>query len=169
MDSATEQAAGCQAQPTENHRWLLQLVGDWTYASDAFMGPDQPRQTFHGTERVRALGELWILGEGSMGTPGEGEDRMLLTLGYDPAQQCFVGSWIGSMMTHHWTYTGQLDAARKVLTLDAEGPDMSGAGGTAKYQDIIELDGDKRVLRSRMLGADGQWLEFMVAHYTRVK
>ena len=40
----------------------------------------------------------------------------------------------------------------------------------AKYQDVIEFKSDDhRVLTSRTLGDDGQWREFMTAHYRRKK
>jgi hypothetical protein len=61
---------------------------------------------------------------------------------------------------------GGLDAAERVLTLDAEGPDMAAEGKTAKYRDVIELKtDDHRVLTSHMLGDDGTWHQFMTAHY----
>lgn len=96
---------------------------------------------------------------------------MMLTLGYDPAKGCFVGTWVGSMMTHLWVYDGFLDETGKVLTLEAEGPDMSGAGGKmAKYRDVITMESDDhRVLTSHMLGVDGKWQPFMTAHYRRRK
>ena len=73
------------------------------------------------------------------------------------------------MMTHLWRYDGSLDAAGRILTLDTEGPSWTG-DGTAKYKDIIEIvSDDHRTLTSRMLGDDGQWNEFMKAHYRRVK
>lgn len=91
-----------------------------------------------------------------------------MTLGYDPQQKRFVGNFIGSMMTHMWIYNGTLDAAGKVLTLDTEGPDFSGGPTLVKYQDIIEfLSDDHRVLKSRLQDKDGNWNEFMAAHYRR--
>jgi hypothetical protein len=70
------------------------------------------------------------------------------------------------MMTHLWIYEGSLDG--NTLTLDCEGPTMTGDGGTARYQDIIELESDDhRILRSRMFGQDGQAQVFMTAHYRR--
>ena len=91
-----------------------------------------------------------------------------MTLGYDPARKRFVGTFIGSMMTHLWVYDGALDAAGKVLTLDAEGPTSPAEGKMAKYQDIIEFKSDDhRVLSSQMLGDDGKWHHFMTANYRR--
>lgn len=72
------------------------------------------------------------------------------------------------MMTHLWVYEGTLDAGGKVLTLDTEGPGMSGDGKMVKYQDVITLvSDDHRILTSRMKGEDGNWIAFMTAHYRR--
>jgi hypothetical protein len=83
----------------------------------------------------------------------------------------FVGTWVGSMMTHMWVYDGALDEAGKVLTLESEGPDMSPdavPGRMLLYRDVIELvSDDHRVLRSYARGADGQWQHFMTTHYRR--
>ena len=93
-----------------------------------------------------------------------------MTLGYDPQRRRFVGTFIGSMMTHLWVYDGVLDAAEKVLTLDTEGPDMAVEGKIAKYKDVIEFKSDDhRVLTSHVLGDDGKWHGFMTAHYRRRK
>jgi hypothetical protein len=102
--------------------------------------------------------------------PGGGTATMMMTLGYDPQKQRYVGTWIGSMMTHLWVYDGTLDVAGSVLTLDAEGPSRVTEGKMAKYQDVMELKSeDHRVLTSRILGDDGQWREFMTANYRRTK
>ena len=92
----------------------------------------------------------------------------VITLGYDPAKQRFVGTFIASMMTHLWPYEGSLRG--DVLTLDSEGPSFSGDGSMVKYQDIVEIKDDNHwILKSRMPGEDGKWLEFMTAHYRRTK
>jgi hypothetical protein len=74
-------------------------------------------------------------------------------------------------MDHLWIYDGELDRTGKILTLSAEGPDCSGtdtSGKMAKYRDVIEFKSDDhRVLTSHMLGDDGEWHEFMTAHYRR--
>jgi hypothetical protein len=94
----------------------------------------------------------------------------IMTLGYDPQAKRFVGTFIASMMTYLWIYNGSLDAAGKVLTLDAEGPDFSGGPNLVKYQDSIEfVNDDHRILRSQLLGPDGKWNHFMTAHYRRRK
>jgi hypothetical protein len=155
-------------EPTSQHRWLHQLLGDWTCESTADMGAGEAPMQGTGTEHVRALGGLWVLGEGTGTMPGSDTGYMLMTLGYDPAKEVFVGSWVGSMMTHMWVYRGTLDAAQKVLTLDTEGPSEKGDGSTARYRDTITLvSPDERTLTSASLQPDGSWKQFMQATYRR--
>jgi hypothetical protein len=151
-----------KAEPQKEHQWLQILVGEWTLEDDKAPG--------QWTESVRSLHGLWILAEGQGEMPGGGAATTVMTLGYDPQKKRYVGTWIGSMMTHLWIYDGELDATGKILTLNSEGPDMSGEGKMVKYRDVIELKSDDhRVLTSHMLGEDGQWNQFMTAHYRRKK
>jgi hypothetical protein len=93
---------------------------------------------------------------------------MQITLGYDPDAQRFRGTFVGSMMTYLWTYDGSLDAEERVLTLDAEGPNMAEPGKMSRYQDIVELvDADERRLSSRIQMPDGSWQQFMTVRYQR--
>jgi hypothetical protein len=156
------------AEPQKEHLWLHRLIGAWTYEADCSMGPDQPPAKSTGSETVRSLGGLWVLCEGQGEMPGGGPATTIMTLGYDPQKRRYVGTWVGSMMTHLWAYEGELDAAAKALTLTAEGPSMTAEGKTAKYRDVIEFKSDDhRVLTSHLLGDDGQWHQFMTASYRR--
>ncbi|HEY9664244.1 MAG TPA: DUF1579 domain-containing protein [Allocoleopsis sp.] len=164
----TEQTATMPAQPQKEHQWLQKLVGEWTYEIEPMMGSDQPNEKSTGTETVRSLGELWILAEGQGEMPCGGSATTLMTLGYNPQKQRYVGTWVGSMMTHLWVYDGELDASETVLTLYNEGPAMSGEDKIARYKDVIEFKrNDHRVMTSHMLREDGQWQQFMTAHYWR--
>jgi len=157
-------------EPQKEHRWLQQLVGEWTFEGEAMMGPDASPAKFNGKESVRSLGGLWFLAEGEGGMPEGGTSSTIATLGYDPQKKRFVGTFIGSMMTNLWVYDGALDAAEKVLTLDTEGPSMAGDGTMAKYKDIIEIkSNDQRTLTSRVQGSDGQWTQIMTMTYRRTK
>ena len=156
-------------EPTQEHRWLHQLVGEWTFETSCNMGPDQPPMKSKGKESVRSLDGLWTIGEGEGAMPGGDASKTVITLGYNPQQKQFVGSFIAGCMTHLWPYTGTLDATGKVLTLDSEGPSFANDGTMAKYQDIIEFHGDKhRTLKSQYQDADGHWVPFMHADYHRV-
>ncbi len=155
-------------KPQKEHQWLEKLVGDWTYESEASMGPDKPAEILRGTETVRSIGGLWIVAEGKGECPGEGPGVTVLTIGFDPAKNRFIGTWVGSMMANMWIYEGSLDASGKKLALMTEGPSMSGDNKTIQYRDEIEwVDDNRRLLISSMQGDDGNWVSFMTSTYHR--
>jgi hypothetical protein len=155
-------------KPQREHQWLQQLVGEWTWDNECIMGPDQPPMKSSGTDSVRSLGGLWVISDWDSEMPDGGKAHCIMTLGFDPAKQRFVGTFIGSMMTYLWNYDGSLDEANKVLTLNAEGPNFAGDGKMAQYQDIIEIkSANERTLSSQVLGEDGKWTRFMTATYRR--
>jgi hypothetical protein len=159
-----------QAEPQKEHHWLQKLVGEWTMEGEFNMGPDQPPMKSEATEVVRSLGGLWFIAEGQGDMPDGGTCCTVMTLGYDPRTKRYVGTWIGSPMTHLWIYDGELDASGKVLTLNADGPSFTDQTKMAKYKDVIEIKSDDhRILTSHALGDDGKWTQFMTAHYRRVK
>lgn len=157
------------AKPQQQHQWLQQLVGDWEYTMTAVMGEDGAEETHKGTETVSSLGGLWIVGEGTCpGTEDGATGVNILTLGYDPAQSAFIGTWVGSMMTNMWVYRGQLDSTGKILTLDTTGPSWTDPTKTQAYRDIVEVvDANTRYLRSETQQEDGTWNRFMTSKYTR--
>ncbi|HEU4888345.1 MAG TPA: DUF1579 domain-containing protein [Thermoanaerobaculia bacterium] len=156
-------------EPQKEHQWLARLVGDWSMEGEANMGPGTP-ETFKGTESARSIGGLWVIVEGEGAMPGGGTSTSMMTLGYDPQKKRFVGSFLGSMMTNLWIYEGTLDADGRVLTLDTEGPGMSGDGTLAKYKDSIEFKSDdERVMTSQVQGADGTWTQIMTMTSRRKK
>ena len=155
-----------KADVQKEHLWLSKFVGDWSMEAECLMGLAQPPVKTTGTQTVRMLGNLWMVGEGEGECPDGTMAKSIITLGYAPEKQRFVGTFIASMMTHLWPYEGTLDG--NVLTLDSEGPNFSGDGSTVKYQDVVEhVDDDHWILRSRMPGEDSKWVEFMTAHYRR--
>jgi uncharacterized protein DUF1579 len=162
-----------KVEPQKEHKWLERLVGTWNYESDSDMGPGQPPSKFSGTEVVRTLGFVWVICEGKGEMPGGGTGLTVMTLGYDTPKKRFVGTFIGSMMTHLWIYDGALDAGGTKLVLDSEGPSFAPdapPGTMAKYKDTIEFKSDnERTLSSSYLGPDGKWHSFMTASYKRVK
>lgn len=154
------------AEPQKEHRWLEQLLGEWSVTSDMPEASGDDSQPW--IERVRSLHGLWVVAEAEGEMPGGGGATTIMTLGYDPRRQCYVGTWIGSMMTHMWVYEGTLDDSGKVLTLDCEGEDFEQPGRMTRYQDIISIESpDHRLLTARMQAADGSWKQVMQADYRR--
>jgi hypothetical protein len=93
----------------------------------------------------------------------------VMTLGFDSRTRRFVGTWIGSMMTHLWLYDGELDAGETSLIQYSDGPDMAVPDRLTKVQDVIEIVSDDHWrLSSQMLGDDGRWQAFMWMDYRRI-
>ncbi len=157
-------------EPLPEHQWLSRLVGEWVGDLECSMGPDQPPMKNQVVETVSSVGGLWTLGVGEGDGPDGSKMTSYMTLGYDPQKQRFVGTFIASCMTNLWIYNGTLDAEKKLLTLDTEGPNFSGEPGLVAYQDLIEfIDDDHRTLSSQTKGPDGTWVKFMTGHYYRKK
>lgn len=155
-------------EPNDHHRWLQRFLGEWTFESSCDAGPDTEPMTSKGRETITAYSDLWIVADAEGDLPGgAGSMTWRLTLGFNPATDRYTGSWIGSPVAHMFVYDGAREG--DAIVLDTKGPDMADPTKLADYQDIYELlADDKRALRSRMKGDDGNWIEFMRAEYTRV-
>lgn len=137
------------------------MVGEWTLASEG----ETPW-----VETCRPLGDIWIVIESRGRMPDGSAGQTLLTLGFDPKRQRFVGTWIGSMMTHMWVYDGTLDETGTELTLDCQGPDFFNPDNPEMiaFRDIVTLkDRHTRLLRSESQQPDGSWKKFMSMEYRR--
>ncbi len=156
-----------KATITEQHAWLHRLVGAW---ESEMPGPDGGAP-HRGTETVTLLGDAWVQFNGRGTMPDGSTAQMQLTLGYDPAHNAFVGTWIGSMMNHLWVYRGgTLDAAARVLSLPSIGPAFDGSGALISFRDEIEIvSDDERLLHGNCEQPDGRWTRFMTARYRRIR
>ena len=54
--------------------------------------------------------ELRRIGEGEGECPDGTMAKSIITLGYDPEKQRFVGTFVASMTTHLWPYDGSSKA-----------------------------------------------------------
>ena len=153
--------------PHPEHAWLGKFVGEWTAEVAIFNVAGQPPEKSTGAESVRAVGGFWILAENTgtvMGQPFTG----IMTLGYSPERQRYIGSWVDSMASHLWTYDGTVDDSGNRLTLEAEGPCPMKGGALANFRETVEfVDDDHRVFTSAMQAEDGSWDPKMVIHYHR--
>lgn len=155
-------------KPAKEHEWLQQFAGEWDVASEMIMDPAQPAVKSKGTESSRMLGGFFAVCEIKselMGTPFSG----ILTLGYDTEKKKYTATWIDSMTGKLWVYGGTVDAAGKILTLEAEGPCPMQPGKLVKFRDVIEFKNkDHKVVTSSM-ELDGKWMVFQTANHTRKK
>ena len=148
-------------QVLEEHEWLQQYVGEWDVTSETRMEPGAAPTRTTSTESARSIGPLWVVVEGSADSDGVASSSVL-TLGYDPDEESFVGTWIDSVTPYLWTFTGQLDDTKKVLTLETEGPRWGVIGTRAKYRERHEfVDADHRTTASSIQNDDGSWFTFL--------
>ncbi len=165
-DSTPDQTC-MKFEPTSEHDWLKRLLGEWTYEHRCITEPGSEPQSFVGRETVHAIGKLWIQGHARGEMPGGSVGTMCLTIGFDPARGRFVGTWVGSMMTHLWVYEGWLEGD-DTLVLEAVGPRFDDPSRSTKYRDITEFKGaDERAFSAQMLQEDGSWTQMMTATYRR--
>lgn len=148
--------------------FLERLTGEWSMVAEATLGPGQEPVRTEAREVARLLGGKWLVAESDGTAPNGQEVTSIRTLGYSPVEERFVGTWISSLQSHLWTHTGRLDESGSVLTIETEGPIMGDPTKTARYREIIEIETDDlHVVRSMILGPDGEWFEFARAEYRR--
>ena len=153
--------------PQEEHKWLVQFVGQWDMVSEGPAELVEPGQTNEATMTARMIGPFWVVSEMEGDTP-VGKFRAIQTIGYDAARQKYVGTWVDSMTNYLWHYEGTIDASGMKLTLEAKGPDIFTGEGVAKYRDSYEfISSDEFRTESSMLGEDGEWVTFMSGTATR--
>jgi hypothetical protein len=157
-------------QPTEHHKVLQRLVGDWLYIASTGhenYDPEDPLKRW--TEKVRSVGGFWVISEGE-GNMGDGnQSSMIMTLGYDPRLGHYVGSWIGSMMDKLWIYKGWLEDDGQTLVLEAEGPSFDDPSRTDIFRDVIHfIDDDTRTFSGSVRQPDGSFKTFMTSTSRRI-
>lgn len=154
------------AKPQSEHHWLDQLLGDWDFEHQCEM-PDGTRSVTPGKMTCRSLGGMWLIAESSGQSDPSSPWSSVMTLGFDPAQNQYVGTFIGSMMANIWPYHGKLDSTGRRLALASQGPKFDGSG-IGQYRDTIEIvDADTWLFSSELLTDDGQWVKFMDGKHVR--
>lgn len=152
-------------KPQKEHAALEKFVGEWDVVATCNMPGSEPVKN-KGTESAKMIGGFFLqatLNADMMGQPMTG----VLTLGYDTEKKQYIGTWIDSVGGKLWTYTGNMDPAGKILTLDCEGP-CPMTGKQTKFKEVIELkDDNSKTFTSTVLGEDGKWSTMMTATYTR--
>ncbi len=156
------------ATPSEGHKILEQLVGNWEYKLKYWSSPDTPPEESTGTNDVK-----WILGGRflemdvngrSMGQPFEGMGIM----GYDNAKKEYVNTWIDSMGTGMMNATGSYDAETKTLTETGSYTDPM--AGQQTFKGVTKFINEDNVSYEMYIsGPGGKETRVMEINYTRKK
>jgi hypothetical protein len=168
-------AATCSAQapempkPTKEHELLKQFAGDWKLTAEAEAAPGQEPIKAEGTESATMLGEFWLIGKSDSKMAGM-SNSSVLTIGYDPKEEQYIGTFYCTADSTLWKYAGEMDESGKKLTLKTEGPSMFDPMKTAKYREVLELvDPDHKTFTSFIEGPDGKWMKMVEMKYERKK
>jgi hypothetical protein len=164
------------AAPTENHKWLGTLVGDWdvtmqmsTCPTPENPKPEQPPPSKGSASFRWQLEGKWLAQEFSgemMGMTFKGFGLW----GYDNYRKQFVGSWVDSMSMGMGTMTGQLDASKKVLTTEGlmDDPSMDRKDKKVRYVHRT-VDADSFVFEMHDLEIGAPNTKVMELSYKRKK
>ena len=105
-----------QNLPMKEHEMLKMDDGTWQANIKMWSTPDAEPSISSAKETNTMIGELWSIGklEGNIaGTDFIG----YATLGYDPSQKKYVGTWVDSVTPEITQMSGTYDADSKTLTL----------------------------------------------------
>lgn len=158
-------------QPREQKHpaaFLQQLVGEWSAVVHAVQDPAEDPYRFEGKETARMLGRQWLVSEFYSEVEGV-TINSILTIGYDPTIEKFVGTYVNSMQPQLWTYEGTLNDEGTTLTLKTEGPFMGDPEQKAEFRVVIERKGaDQWTMGSQIFMPDeDKWVEFLSFEYER--
>ncbi len=100
------EASDCQMpEAAPEHGWIQESAGTWNVKCTYYMDPTQPPMECTARETIEAVGQFWTVSTFEadfMGMPFQGR----CTLGYTPAKERFVGTWIDSMSQHMFVMEG---------------------------------------------------------------
>lgn len=167
QESVKDDAAAVSAVEKEKQNsgfeLLKQFAGTWAAVSKATASD----VTHKATMKSRVVGETWIVNEHS-GQFGKTKFEAVQTIGYDSRKKEYTGTWIDSMNSYRWKYSGQFDGSGKKLTLNAKGPDWNDPSKTKDYRDIYEFKTEKEIAGvSQMMNDQGKWETFMTSTITK--
>lgn len=160
----TDQVAPPMPQPTTEHRLITDHAGTWKIACKFFMEPGQPPMEVAATETVEKVGEFWTVSKyecDMMGMPFVGR----CTLGYEPHANRFVSTWVDSMSSALFYFTGQ----QKGDTLAMEGDAWSCMTNSILKHRTTEkhINKNERLFEMFCTMPDGKEIQMMSSHYKR--
>ncbi|MEE8136808.1 MAG: DUF1579 domain-containing protein [Thermodesulfobacteriota bacterium] len=156
------------ATPSEGHKVMEQLVGNWDYSLKYWTSPHAPPEQSTGTNDIK-----WILGNRflemdvkgtSMGQPFQG----MGIIGYDNAKKEYVNTWIDTMGTGMMNATGSYNAETKTMT--EKGTFTDPMTGEQSFKGVTKFIDDNRFNYEMYISnPDGTEFRNMEINYTRKK
>lgn len=165
--AARAQEQGQLPQISEEHKLLHKDVGTWDATMKMFpMEGAEPIES-KATETSELLqGGMWLVSrfKGDIfGMPFSG----MGTVGYDPVDKKYVGTWVDSISPHLTIMKGEYDAATKTMTAVAEGRDFETGQVTQSKHITRYIDDNTRTFEIHAKEEGGKERKVMEIHYKR--
>jgi hypothetical protein len=165
--SARAQEQAQLPQVSDQHKFLHKDVGTWDATMKIFpMEGAEPVES-KGSETNELLeGGMWLVSrfKGEIfGMPFSG----MGTVGYDPIEKKYVGTWVDSMSPYLMVMKGEYDAAKKTMTSVAEGRDMATGQITKSTHITRYIDDDTRIFEIHATEEGGQERKVLEIQYKR--
>jgi hypothetical protein len=165
--SARAQEQAQLPQVSDQHKFLHKDVGTWDATMKIFpMEGAEPMES-KATETNELLpGGMWLVSrfKGEIfGMPFSG----MGTVGYDPIEKKYVGTWVDSISPHLTVMKGEYDAAKKTMTSVAEGRDFATGETTTSKHITRYIDDDTRTFEIHAKEEGGRERKVMEIQYKR--
>ncbi len=168
-DAAQMEKMKTMMAPSDAHKVLEPLAGQWIYKSKFWMSPDGKVEESSGTSDNEMIYGGRFLKQITKGVwMGESFEGLGYT-GYDNIKGEYETVWVDSMATGMMKIAGSYDAASKTLNQSgANSCPMTGNKAMPLRSEWKIVDNDHNVYSSYMTGPDGKEAKGMEIEFTRV-
>jgi hypothetical protein len=156
--------------PTEKHKLLNPLVGDFEQATEVHMGPGEPMRTKSFSTAKWVMGGRFVRVDSESAPDEEAKGERMNVYGYDPVAKKFTLWGIESFNLTAYSATGDYDEAKKEFVFDGERE--SPTGGKAPFRWTLKIgDGGsiEQTIAMKMAGAKDFTPVVTVKHTPRKK
>jgi hypothetical protein len=164
---ARSQEQGQLPQVSEEHKFLHKDVGTWDATMKMFPAEGAEPIESKGSETNELFdGGMWLVSrfQGDiLGMPFTG----MGTIGYDPIDKKYVGTWIDSISPHLTLIKGEYDAATKTLTSVAEVRDFRTGQVTQSKHITRYIDDNTRIFEIHAKEGGEKERKVLEIHYKR--
>ncbi len=155
--------------PSEGHKALESMVGNWDAKVTMWPAPGAPPQVSNATSISEwVLGNRYVqerVGGSFMGMPFQG----IGYTGYDNGKKQYVGTWIDNFGTGVMTSTGSSSDNGKSFTFKATTTDPMTGKDMSSESKVTVADADHHTMEMWGPAPDGKMFKMMTIEYTRKK
>jgi hypothetical protein len=154
-------------QATDAHKLLHKDVGTWDATMKIWMQEDGEPLESKGSETNELLpGGMWLISRYNgdfAGMPFTGVG----TVGYDPVEKKYIGTWVDTISPHLTILKGDYDPETKTMTTTAEGRDFE-SGEVMQSRHVSRyLDDNTRTFEMHAKDRGGKERKIMEIAYKR--